>query len=71
MSAADTLIGKNLRLVRKSRGLTQAELGARLEITGSAVGYIERGRKRISAAKLVQAAKALGFPVAQFFEGVE
>lgn len=73
MSAADAQIGRNLRMVRRSRGLTQAALGSRLNppLTGSAVGHWERASKRIAAGQLVAAAKVLNFPVIQFFDGVE
>lgn len=40
----DPLVGKALTAARKSAGLTQAELGQRVGVSGSAVGQWEQGR---------------------------
>jgi transcriptional regulator with XRE-family HTH domain len=52
-------------------GLTQPELAAGLGITFQHLYKFEKAKSRISAARLYALSKALGVPVAFFFEGIE
>lgn len=53
-------IGKNLRALRKTQGMSQADLAAEAEITQGYLGAIERGEKNLSALiTLVKLADAL------------
>jgi len=60
-------VGARLRLLRAAAGLTQAELGAKLGTTQSAVARLEAGQQRLSLAALDRAAAALGCDVALVF----
>jgi len=53
-------IGKQLRKVRESAGLTQAELAKRVDITATYYAMVERGEKNISYEKMQRILKVLG-----------
>ena len=53
-------IGNSIRELRESRGLSQVDLAARLQITSSMLCQIERGTKTPSLVLGVDIAKALG-----------
>jgi transcriptional regulator with XRE-family HTH domain len=57
----DTL-GRRIFLLRKKRGLTQEQLGARLspQVTRASIANIESGKQRVLAHSLAQFANALG-----------
>ena len=55
----DVATGLRLRTIRKSRGLSQEQLGRALGITFQQVQKYERGSNRISASMLVKAARTL------------
>jgi len=38
-------VGENIRLYRKAKGLTQELLAEKLDVSGSYIGYLERGTK--------------------------
>lgn len=63
---ARTLIGLKIRDRRKSLGITQAALAARLGISASYLNLIEGNRRNIGGALLKRAADALGLPIDQF-----
>jgi HTH-type transcriptional regulator / antitoxin HipB len=50
----------HLRSLRRARGLTQADLGARLGVTTARVSAIERNPGVLSTALLMSVLKALG-----------
>lgn len=52
-------VGKRVRELRKKRGLTQKQLGAKAGLTGSAIKELEAGRSEGSTA-LHRIARALG-----------
>ena len=53
------LLGRRISTLRKERGLSQAELAARLGISASAMGMYEQGRREPSANTLVALAREL------------
>ena len=55
----DVATGLRLRTIRKSRGLSQEQLGRALCITFQQIQKYERGTNRISASMLVKAARTL------------
>ena len=57
--------GQHVRLAREARGLTQAELAARLGKSVSFVGMMEQGRRAASMDTLVELCKVLACPPSQ------
>ena len=55
----DSAVGLRLRTLRKSRGMSQEQLGRALGITFQQIQKYERGTNRISASMLVKSARAL------------
>src|SRR5258708_15507155 len=63
-------IGQRLRQRRLLLGLSQTDLGQRMQLTFQQVQKYERGTNALSAVRLVQATEALGVPITYFFEGL-
>ena len=59
-------IGQGIRLERKRRGWTMAELGSRVQLTPQAIGMIERGETDPSLSSLRRIADALDVPMFHF-----
>ncbi len=56
----DVAVGLRLRTLRKTRSMSQEQLGRALGITFQQIQKYERGTNRISASMLVKSARALG-----------
>jgi transcriptional regulator with XRE-family HTH domain len=56
-------VGRNVRLLRQQKGLTQEKLAVDSEIDLTYMGGIERGRRNPSLMVMVRIAKALGVPL--------
>ncbi|MDF9408285.1 MAG: HTH-type transcriptional regulator SinR [Pelotomaculum sp. PtaB.Bin013] len=54
--------GQNIRRYRKEKDLTLEQLSHSLGITGSYLGYLERGQRNTSLLTLAKIAKILGVP---------
>ncbi|OXM83697.1 helix-turn-helix domain-containing protein [Paenibacillus rigui] len=54
-----TIVGERIRFFRKNRGLTQEQLGEKVELPQSYIGGIERGEKNISLETLERIVDAL------------
>jgi transcriptional regulator with XRE-family HTH domain len=67
----DVHVGERMRILRKARSLSQGALADALGITFQQVQKYERGANRVSASMLQRAARAMGVPVATFFEGLD
>ena len=63
----DIAVGARIRIRRRQLGLSQSALADAIGLTFQQVQKYERGANRISASKLVHAAKALKVPVQYFF----
>jgi len=59
--------GKNLRLIRKSKGFTQEELANELDIEISQISRIERGIINTSIANANSIAKVLKISISRLF----
>lgn len=64
-------VGKQLRSLRKMRGLTLEELSRRSEVSMGLISQIERGRGNPSFNTLVQMAHALDVPIGRLFYTAE
>ncbi|OME83099.1 hypothetical protein BK120_14965 [Paenibacillus sp. FSL A5-0031] len=60
-------IGKQIRILRKNRGLTQEQLGERVQLPQSYIGGVERGEKNISIETLERLIHALRVSPAELF----
>jgi len=60
-------IGKQIRILRKNRGLTQEQLGEKVQLPQSYIGSVERGEKNISIETLERLIHALRVSPAEIF----
>ena len=63
-------IGANIRNIRESRGIQQAELAQKVGISQSMVCQIERGTKVPTLALSLELASALSCDVHDFIKGI-
>ncbi|MCB9988438.1 MAG: helix-turn-helix transcriptional regulator [Rhodospirillales bacterium] len=71
LAAIDMKIGRNLRALRQSRRMSQAELAGILGITFQQMQKYERGLNRLSASKLYRLKSHLDVPYEDFFAGLD
>src|SRR5207247_9910393 len=64
----DVLVGSRVRVRRLELGLSQTALANELGVTFQQVQKYEKGRNRVGASRLSDAAKILSVPVSFFFE---
>jgi len=67
----DRHVGERVRLARRSRGISQSDLGRHVGLTFQQVQKYERGFNRISAGRLYEMSIVLEVEVTFFFEGLE
>jgi transcriptional regulator with XRE-family HTH domain len=67
-NSTDIHIGKRIRMLRMTRGMSQTDLGERLGITFQQIQKYERGANRVGAGRLQELANLLGVTPAYFFE---
>lgn len=65
----DKLVGRNIRVHRLVRGLTQESLGEKLGVTFQQIQKYEKGTNRVGSGRLYQIAALLEVPVTAFFDG--
>ena len=63
----DVLVGSRIRLLRKRRKMSQAQLGKALGVTFQQIQKYEDGKNRVSASRLHAIATALDTAVSDFF----
>jgi repressor LexA len=63
------LIGDRIKKAREEKFISQAELGARLGVTATAINYYEKGKRKINIEDLFRLAAALLKPVDYFLFG--
>ena len=68
-SAVDVTVGRNVRVWRMAKGLSQAQLAKRLGVTFQQVQKYEIGANRIGTGRLVKIAAIFGVPISALFEG--
>jgi transcriptional regulator with XRE-family HTH domain len=70
-NAVDVRVGNRLRLRRTAIGVSQEDLGRRLNLTFQQIQKFESGSNRISASYLFEIANALEVPISYFFEDAD
>ncbi len=63
----DKLVGKNIRIFRMAKGVSQTQLGDRIGVTFQQVQKYENGANRIGSGRLAKLADILDTPVGRFF----
>ena len=64
------MLGARIAALRRNAGLSQAELAQQLQISASAMGMYEQGRREPSAQTLVTIAQALGVTTDYLLTGI-
>ncbi len=59
------VIGKNMKVTREAKGMTQAEVAKRCKITTNYYARIERGERKFTIMTLKKVAKALDVKASQ------
>jgi transcriptional regulator with XRE-family HTH domain len=67
--SVDRIVGRNIRIYRLQKGLTQTELADQLELTFQQVQKYEKGTNRVGSGRLLKIATFLGIPVTSLFRG--
>ena len=67
-NAVDPYIGARMRESRLAINMTQADLGELLGVTFQQIQKYEKGRNRVSAARLFEICEALDVSLASMFE---
>lgn len=65
----DIHVGQRLKQLRKVRGLSQTDLGNKLELSFQQIQKYETGSNRISASRLFELGQALNVEPVYFFDG--
>src|SRR5215470_14056784 len=68
-TSLDVTVGRNVRIWRMAKGLSQSQLAGRLGVTFQQVQKYEIGANRIGTGRLVKIAAVLGVPISVLFEG--
>jgi transcriptional regulator with XRE-family HTH domain len=63
------LVGQNIRILRQDRGMSQTELGRKIDVTFQQVQKYENGTNRVGSGRLFKIASTFGVPITAFFEG--
>ncbi len=66
----DVIVGRNIRVHRLARRLSQNTLADRIGVSYQQVQKHERGVNHVGASRLARIADVLGVPVAVLFDGV-
>ncbi|KQQ13783.1 putative transcriptional regulator, XRE family [Methylorubrum extorquens] len=64
----DRLVGERIKVLRKSKGISQTALGSALGVTFQQIQKYENGANRVGAGRLSDIARVLGASVSLFFE---
>jgi transcriptional regulator with XRE-family HTH domain len=71
LDAVDALVGRNIRILRLDRGISQTELAHRLGVTFQQVQKYENGINRVGSGRLFKIGTVFGVPISSFFDGAE
>lgn len=67
----DALVGRNIRMFRQIRHMSQEKLAEALGLTFQQVQKYEKGTNRVSAGRLFEIADILGVGITDLFHGAE
>jgi transcriptional regulator with XRE-family HTH domain len=69
--AVDKLVGRNIRVFRLAKGLSQTALADALGVTFQQVQKYEKGINRVGSGRLLKMSTILGVKITDFFEGTD
>ena len=69
--AVDKLVGRNIRVFRLAKGLSQTALADALGVTFQQVQKYEKGINRVGSGRLLKMSTILGVKITEFFEGTD
>ena len=64
------MVGKRIRFIRITLGLSEVDLASRLKVSRQTVSNIETGKRRITICALERYAKALGTTPLHLLKGI-
>ena len=67
----DAVVGRTIRALRLSKGISQGALGRRLDVSFQQIQKYENGTNRVGAGRLAQIAIALDVPMGALLQGVQ
>lgn len=67
----DAMVGRTIRMLRLSKGISQGALGRRLGVSFQQVQKYENGSNRVGAGRLAQIAMALDVPMESLLRGIQ
>jgi transcriptional regulator with XRE-family HTH domain len=67
--AVDKLVGRNIRVFRLAKGLSQTDLAQHIGVTFQQVQKYEKGTNRVGSGRLLKISSILGTTITDFFEG--
>lgn len=67
----DMLVGRNIKLHRLAKSMSQEELAHQLGLTFQQLQKYERGINRVGGGRLFRISTILGIEISAFFEGAE
>ena len=70
-TSIDIAVGRNVRIWRMAKGLSQVQLATRLGVTFQQVQKYEVGANRLGTGRLVKLAAILGVPIAALFDSAD
>ena len=62
LDAVDTLVGQNIRIIRQDSGMSQTELGRKIDVTFQQVQKYENGTNRVGSGRLSRLHPLSGCP---------
>jgi len=71
LSNIDKIVGRHIRVARLSKSLSLKELSNKLDISLQQLQRYEAGGSRISIKVLWSISRALGYPIAYFYDALE
>jgi len=60
--------GQHIQRLRRERGLTQEDLADLISVDRSYMGFVERGERNLTLAKIIKVAKALNISLSELFK---
>lgn len=67
--ATDVIVGRNIRIQRLVRGMSQTALAAQIGITFQQLQKYEKGANRVGSGRLARIAEVLDLPITSLFQG--